>query len=125
MKKTYMLLLAAIFSCAIITNGIAEEKKSPGKAKKEMKRFVVERNFPNGFKLAMNDEGKNICQNVVLTNAEDEVTWVHSYFSEDGKKSYCVYDAPSAEAIRTAAKKNNLPADKITEVRVLDPYFFK
>jgi hypothetical protein len=32
-------------------------------------------------------------------------------------------DAPSPEAIRRSARRNNLPIDKITEVRVLDPYF--
>ena len=40
-------------------------------------------------------------------------------------KSFCVYDAPSPEAIRSTAQKNSLPVDKITEVRVLDPYFYR
>jgi Protein of unknown function (DUF4242) len=40
-------------------------------------------------------------------------------------KSYCVYDAPSPEAIRHAARRNNLPVDKITQVQVLDPYFYR
>jgi hypothetical protein len=35
-----------------------------------------------------------------------------------------VYDAPSPEAIREAATQNELPVDQITEVRVLDPYFY-
>ena len=34
-------------------------------------------------------------------------------------------DAPSPEAIRSTAQKNSLPVDKITEVRVLDPYFYR
>jgi hypothetical protein len=41
------------------------------------------------------------------------------------KKTFCIYDAPSPEAIRKAAKLNQLPADAITPVRVLDPYFYK
>ena len=54
-----------------------------------------------------------------------DTTWVHSYVTEDKKKTFCVYDAPSPEAIRRAARRNNLPVDQITEVRVLDPYFYR
>ncbi len=39
-------------------------------------------------------------------------------------KTFCIYDAPSPEAIRHAARSNELPVDKITEMRVLDPYFY-
>jgi hypothetical protein len=39
-------------------------------------------------------------------------------------KTYCIYDAPSPEAVRQSATANNLPVDRITEVRVLDPYFY-
>jgi hypothetical protein len=53
------------------------------------------------------------------------VTWVHSYVSADKKKTFCVYDAPAPEAIRHAASRNKLPVQRITEVRVLDPYFYK
>jgi len=41
----------------------------------------------------------------------------------DKHKTFCIYDAPSPEAIRRAASRNQLPVDTITEVRVLDPYF--
>ena len=62
--------------------------------------------------------------NVVDGNAQHDVTWVHSYVSPDHKTTYCVYDGPSPEAIRNAAETNGLPVTKITEVRVLDPYFY-
>jgi hypothetical protein len=42
----------------------------------------------------------------------------------DKKKTFCIYDAPSPEAIWQVAGRNGLPVDRITEVRVLDPYFF-
>lgn len=90
-----------------------------------MHRYVVERTFPNGLNIPMTDVGKDICLNVVSNNAEDQVTWVQSYVSEDKKKTFCIYDAPTADAIRKAAKKNKLPVDNITEVTVLDPYFYK
>jgi hypothetical protein len=53
------------------------------------------------------------------------VTWVHSYVTGDKKKTFCIYDAPTPEAIRRAAGRNNLPVDSITQVSVLDPYFYK
>ena len=51
------------------------------------------------------------------------MTWVHSYVTTDKKKTYCVYDGPSPEAVRKVAERNGLPLERITEVRVLDPYF--
>ena len=89
-----------------------------------MPRYMVERSFPEGLRIPVNDEGAEMCRTVVLNNAEELVTWIHSYVSDDGKKSYCVCDAPSPEAIRRTARRNNLPVDRITKVRVLDPYFY-
>jgi hypothetical protein len=90
-----------------------------------MPRYLVERSFPEGLKIRVDEEGAEMCRMVVLNNLEDNVTWIHSYVSDDGKKSYCTYDAPSPEAIRRAARWNSLPVDRITEVRVLDPYFYR
>ena len=90
-----------------------------------MPRYVVERTFPEGLKIPMNDEGAEMCRTAILNNSEELVTWIHSYISEDGKNSYCAYDAPSPEAIRRAARRNNLPVGRITQVRVLDPYFYR
>ena len=90
-----------------------------------MPRYLVERSFPEGLKIPVDDEGAKICRMIVLNNSEDNVTWIHSYVSEDGKKAYCAYDAPSPEAIRRTSRRNNLPVDRITEVRILDPYFYR
>jgi hypothetical protein len=62
---------------------------------------------------------------VVDGNAAEGVTWVHSYVTGDKGRTFCVYDGPSPEAIRGAAERNGLPVDRITEVRVLDPYFHR
>lgn len=53
------------------------------------------------------------------------VAWVHSYVSDDKRKSFCVYDAPTPDAIRATGEANGLPVDRITEVSVLDPYFYR
>ena len=89
-----------------------------------MPRYLVERTFPDGLKIPMNDDGAKACLSVVANNSKDGVTWVHSYVSPDLKKTYCIYDAPSAEAIREVARRNNLPVDRLTPVSVLDPYFY-
>jgi len=89
-----------------------------------MPRYVVERVFKNGLLIPRSPEGQRICLEVVDNNSEDNVTWVHSYVSDDKTKSFCIYDAPTPEAVRKAAGRNNLPIEKITEVSVLDPYFY-
>ena len=90
-----------------------------------MPRYVVERLFQEGLQIPVDDNGARTCLAVVESNAADEVTWVVSYVSNDKKKTFCVYDGPSPEAIRRTASRNKLPVERITEVRVLDPYFYK
>jgi len=85
---------------------------------------MVERTFPDGLQIPVDADGSQLCRTVVDRNADQGVTWVHSYVSEDKGTTFCVYDAPSPEAIRKAASRNELPIDRITQVRVLDPYFY-
>jgi hypothetical protein len=89
-----------------------------------MPRYVVERTFPGGLNIPIGGDGAEVCLAVVERNADEGVTWVHSYVSDDKSKTFCVYDAPSPEAIRKTATRNDLPVDRITQVRVLDPYFY-
>ena len=65
------------------------------------------------------------CREVVERNAEGGVTWVHSYVTPDGRRTYCIYDAPSPEAVRRVAARNRLPVTRIVEVRDLSPYFHR
>jgi uncharacterized protein DUF4242 len=90
-----------------------------------MPRYIVEREFPDGLQIPVDEAGANACLTVVASNLADQVTWVHSYVSADKKRTFCVYDAPSPEAIRRTGARNRLPIERITEVRVLDPYFYK
>ena len=89
-----------------------------------MPRYIVERMFPDRLLLPAGVEGAERYRAVVERNADEGVTWVHSYVSEDKTKTFCVYDAPSPEAIRKTASRNELPVERITQVRVLDPYFY-
>jgi hypothetical protein len=89
-----------------------------------MPRYLVERSFPNCLSIPMDDEGRKAVAGVIDNNAAHGVTWVHTYVTHDRKRTFCIYDAPSPEAIRKVADRNTLPVDRITEVRVLDPYFY-
>jgi hypothetical protein len=89
-----------------------------------MPRFLVQRTFPGGLEIPTNDEGAQTCLGVVENNAEERVTWVTSYVSTDKSKTFCIYDGPDPEAIKRAATANGLPVDSVSEVRVLDPYFY-
>ncbi len=90
-----------------------------------MPRYLVERTFPDGLAIPMTDQGAATCRTVVGNNAEELVTWVHSYVTPDKTRTFCIYDGPSPEAIRKAARRNGLPVDQIIEVSVLDPYFYR
>jgi hypothetical protein len=90
-----------------------------------MPRYIVERDFLQEFQVPIDEIGARACESVVFSNLADLVTWVHSYVSTDKRKTFCVYDGPSPEAIRRTASRSKLPIGRITEVRVLDPYFYK
>jgi hypothetical protein len=87
-------------------------------------RFLVERTFPDGLAIPTTAEGAKSCLTVIDNNAEESVTWVTSYVSLDRTKTFCIYDGPSEASIERAAVANGLPVDSISEVRVLDPYFY-
>lgn len=89
-----------------------------------MPRYIVERTFEKGLHIPIDQEGAATTRGVVSRNAEHAVTWIHSYVTEDKRKTFCVYDGPNPESIRRAASCNDLPVDKITKVSVLDPYFY-
>jgi hypothetical protein len=89
-----------------------------------MPRYLVQRTFPDGLVIPTDAEGAATCQTVITGNLGHHVTWVHSYVTPDKTQTFCIYDAPSADEVRAAAQTNGLPVDRITEVAVLDPYFY-
>ncbi len=76
-----------------------------------MPRYVIERNFAE--QLDLTKEG---VEKVNLINDQEGVQWIFSFLSADKKKTYCLYEAANPEAIRAAARRNNLPADVIIEI---------
>jgi hypothetical protein len=89
-----------------------------------MPRYLVERSFPDGIEIPVDAHGVRTCLAIVEGNVQEGVSWLHSYVSVDKRRSFCIYDGPTPEAIRRAAKRNKLPIHAIIEVRVLDPYFY-
>jgi len=87
-----------------------------------VKRFLVERNFAHGLVVPIAEEGRRTCASVVAVNAVCAVTWIHSYVSADGSKSFCVCEGPSPDAVQHAAERNGLPVSRITEVELLCPH---
>jgi hypothetical protein len=73
--------------------------------------FMVERNFAE--KLEISPAAASAVNRI---NGDAGVNWIVSFLSADKKKTYCLYEAPSAEAIRAAARTAGLPADEIVEV---------
>jgi Protein of unknown function (DUF4242) len=90
-----------------------------------MPRYLVERTFPDGLSIPLSEAGARACAGVIAANLEGGVTWIHSYVTPDRKRTFCIYDGPTPEAIRQVAERNKLPVDRITEVSVLDPYFYR
>lgn len=84
-----------------------------------MPLFLIERNFAE--QLEMNHE---VALDVARVNEDVGIHWLFSFLSADKKKTYCLYEAPNAEAIREAARRLNAPADVIVEVGELRPEMF-
>lgn len=81
-----------------------------------MPLFLIERNFADELELTADAAGS-----VKRINADVGVQWLYSFLSADRKKTYCLYEAPSADAILEAARRNGLPADVIIPVSELRP----
>ena len=89
-----------------------------------MPRYLVQRSFPDGLRFPPDETGRKAAEGIVAGNADQQVSWVHSYVSDDDRTTWCIYDAPSPEAIRAAAGTNGLPVDQVSRVTVLDPFFY-
>ena len=90
-----------------------------------MPRYLIERRFADDVQIPVDEPGPRASHNVTENNLREGVTWLYSYVSPDKRRSFCVYDGPTPEAIRRAAGRNKLPVHEITEVLVLEPYSFK
>jgi hypothetical protein len=84
-----------------------------------MPRFLIERNFAEAIEVT-----KEGADQVRQINDEEGVRWLFSFLSPDKRKTYCLYEAPNADAIRIAARRANIPADVVIEVSEIRPEMF-
>ena len=76
-----------------------------------MPTYIIERKFAE--RLDLTSEDIKLLEDI---NAEEGVRWVFSFLTSDWLCTYCLYEAPSAEAIMAAARRANIPADAVVEV---------
>src|SRR3954449_13115176 len=81
-----------------------------------MPLYVIERTFAED--LDVSGEDIRLIDDI---NADEGVRWIFSFLSADRRQTYCLYEAPSTEAIMTAARKSNMPADAVMEVSAAAP----
>ncbi len=75
-----------------------------------MPMFMIERKFAEEITLDPTNEV------ILKINEEVGVKWLYSFLSLDKKRTYCLYEAPDAEAVREAARRANMPADAVMQV---------
>ena len=81
-----------------------------------MPLYVIERTFAEQLELSSED-----VRLIDEINADEGVHWLFSFLSADRRRTYCLYEAPSADAILVAAKRANVPADVVVEVDAAAP----
>ncbi len=81
-----------------------------------MPLYVIERRFAEQLELS----GKDV-RMIDAINADEGVSWLFSFISADKLRTYCLYEAPSPDAIVEAARRANVPADEIVEVSKFVP----
>ena len=83
-----------------------------------MPKYVIERGFAEQLDLTSDD-----VKLIEEVNADEGVRWLFSFLSADRYRTYCLYEAPSPDAIIAAAKRAGIPADAVTEVNRVDGFF--
>lgn len=76
-----------------------------------MPLYVIEREFAEDLELSSDD-----VRLIDEINADEGVQWLFSFLSADRRHTYCLYEAPSPDAIIAAARRADVPADAIVEV---------
>jgi hypothetical protein len=79
---------------------------------------VIERTFAD--QLDLTDADVELIEDI---NSDEGVRWLFSFLSADRRRTYCLYEAPSPDAILAAAQKANVPADAVVEVSAATPQF--
>jgi hypothetical protein len=84
-----------------------------------MALFLVEREFAEAL-----DLDADFVEGIIAVGDDVGVRWVYSFLSADRRKTYCLYEAESEDAILEAARRANMPADVIIRVDQFEPQAF-
>lgn len=116
MKRLFIALFGTL-AIALMAPAFAHSapSASPSAYAPVMHRYLVKRTFPAGALAGLDQATKN---KVNATNAKFHVKWIESYANADKTLTYCVYEGPSEQAVREAAKANKLPVDEVISVPV-------
>ena len=83
-----------------------------------MALYMIERSFAEQLGLTEGD-----VELIEEVNADEGVRWLFSFLSADRRRTYCLYEAPSPEAILAAARRADVPANEVVEVSAATPQF--
>jgi Protein of unknown function (DUF4242) len=83
-----------------------------------MPLYMIERTFADQLDLSGDD-----IRLIEDINADEGVRWLFSFLSADRRRTYCLYEAPSPDAIVAAARRADVPADAVVEVGPGTPEF--
>jgi hypothetical protein len=78
--------------------------------------YMIERTFADQLDLTGDD-----IKLIDDVNADEGVRWLFSFLSADRRRTYCLYEAPSADAIVAAARRADVPVDVVVEVDSASP----
>ncbi|QWF71733.1 DUF4242 domain-containing protein [Methylomonas paludis] len=86
-----------------------------------MPKYIIERDIPGAGQLSAAElQGISAKSCGVLRQLGAQVQWLESYVTAD--KIYCIYIAPSEQAIREHAELGGFPANRIEEIKtIIDP----
>jgi hypothetical protein len=84
-----------------------------------MPLYLIERNYAQQI-----DPDGELVRAIEEVNAAEGVSWLHSFLTADRRRTYCLYEAPTPEAIYAAAARAGLPADVVVEVSRLSADMF-
>ncbi len=77
--------------------------------------FIVERTFAESF-----DPTHEVVESLEDYYDEHEIRWISSFLSADQKRSYCLYEADSADLLIKHADDMGIPLDSVMMVSEIE-----
>lgn len=98
--------------------GTVYDAARPADDDHDMTRVVVTRAFEEPVSVAAVQAKEDAAAHCLDTY---RVRYLRTFFSKDGRRMVCVYEAPDAESVRLAQHQAGMPVDQIWGCRLVDP----